>query len=145
VLMWDGIMGQKVSGATVMVCIWRLWWFNMQNKTNTCDMARQHCISHSKRPKMETTQTRTCQFYLKIAICINAKIEWNVSLVLHSYSTRHWQLKSGSKWSVQMTWRNRGFFFRPKDLTLQEVTIFMAFLTKFLCISLCHSITQPMM
>jgi hypothetical protein len=48
-------------------------------QTNKCYMTRKYYITRSKRLKVKTTQTRTCQFCVKIGFCIDSETGLSVS------------------------------------------------------------------
>jgi hypothetical protein len=50
---------------------------------NSCEAAGKYGVSQGKCLLVETTETGTCQFCMKIAVYMNSEAEWNVSLVQH--------------------------------------------------------------
>jgi hypothetical protein len=91
------------------------------------------------------TKTRTCQFYVKIVICMNSKAQWNVSLMQHNYSLRGSQFKSSSRWCIQMAWRNRFSLERRSLLCKMWPSYFKVLSIKCQCILICDLIIQLMM
>lgn len=96
-----------------MVHTLRLLWLNVQNKqTKKCDMRRKYYIPLIQRLKVETTQTRTSQFYVKIDLGSETmECEWHAT-----------QFKSSWSGCVLMAWRNNN---RIKVFTWQEITFIL--------------------